>query len=325
MIAVETTEKPVIALSEETSFGDLKAALKASEADADPKETTEEASGETEAESSGEAASSQAKPAAVAGSEQQEAKTEEKELPSGVKKRIAEEVRKQSELDEQIREAREVTKGKQKELADLTGESGTAPVKSTAPNSKARPQRPDPDTFTGNLDQFKAALVKHDSDLESYLQDQTRQVVAQEFSKRQASEQLQREWDEAAKEHGADFPALMGELAKSTTPEMQEALSALPKWAAVAVYLAKNEPQRKALVEQFKAGKAGQFAAIAELGVIQSKLTSSSAGKPAVAKKPIPPPLKPVADGSHVDDIDLNEADFSVFKREAKKALAVRS
>lgn len=244
----------------------------------------------------------------------------EEELPEGVRKKIEKETKKQAFFQSKIDQAVSARKAKEAEATALDGKSGSEPAKTnTEPDkSGARPTRPDLDTFPGTLAEYKTAVTKYETDFEAWVLDQTKQTVSKEFTERQVAEALKQEWDAAAEEHGADFPAHMETLKTSTPEQFQIAVSGLDNWAAVAVHLAKNEAERNALVEKFKTSP---YSAIAELGKLEARLTTAATKEPATtAPAKLPAPLKPVAGGAKTTQvIALGDLPMDKFKQEMGK------
>lgn len=244
----------------------------------------------------------------------------EEELPEGVVKKIEKETRKQAFFQSKIDQAVSARKAKEAEAAALEGKSGSEPAKTTTEPTKsgARPTRPDLDTFPGSLADYKTAVGKYETDFEAWVLDQTKQTVSREFTERQVADALQKEWEAASEEQGADFPAHMETLKTSTPEQFQIAVSGLENWAAVAVHLAKNEAERNALVEKFKTSP---YSAIADLGKLEARLTTAVTKEPAAAPaKKLPAPLKPIAGGAQtVQATALGDLPMDKFKQEMTK------
>jgi hypothetical protein len=253
------------------------------------------------------------------GKEPQQVEVEE-ELPDSVKKKIEKEAKKQAFFQSKIAAAVDLRKAAQKEFDSLEGKPGSEPAPTTAPTKDDRPIRPDLETFPGSLAEYKAAVAKHDTDFEAWIEKRSREAVSKELTERQSQEAGKKAWDEAATKHGAEFPSLMDTLRASVPPEMQQAISALDDWSGVAVHLAKNEAERAVLVEKFKTAP---LAAIAQLGKLEDRL-KPAAQPPADDKPPLPRPLKAVAGGplGTAPPVDLEKASMSVFKGEINRMLA---
>lgn len=231
-------------------------------------------------------------------------------LPKGVQKRIEKEVERQSAIQRQIDEAVSKTKAKQDELAKLTGESGSEPVKTPKPEEKSGnppPLPPDFMTFSGTAEEFSAALRKYHQDYPEWLTKQTRATVEGEFQRRQDHDAAKARWDKAATEHGEEFSGLMKTVVESSPESMQEAISQLENWSKVAVHLGKNPAELTALADKFKSNP---IAATAQLGRIEERITAAPAVAPPVKPKAprLPAPLSaveaPAEEGSGEFDYD---------------------
>lgn len=243
----------------------------------------------------------------------------EEELAPGVKKRIAKEVERTTRAQRAIDEAVSARKAKEDEAEKLKGKPGSEPEKqTTAPKEPTKPVRPDMATFTGTVAEWNAANDKYDEDYKSYLQGETRKAVAIELKAEQAKAQEKQEWDDAAKKHGAEFPALMKSLTTSTSPELQLMISGLDDWSGVAVHLAKpaNQAERDAIEGKFKTNP---MEAYYDLRQLETRL--KPAAKP-VVEKPLPEPLTAVAGAAGATGaVDLDKADrpYLALKRAVEK------
>lgn len=211
----------------------------------------------------------------------------EAELPKGVQKKLDQEDGKQAEYDRLIAERVAKTKAKQDELAKLTTDTGSDPVKTPKVEEKAGnppPLPPDFLKFEGTAEEFAAALQKYHKDYPEWLQKQTRETVEGEFRKRQDHDAAKARWDQAAKEHGDGFSELIDKVTAVAPEAMQEAISQLDDWSKVAIHLANNPAELTALADKFKSNP---IAATAQLGRIEERIT-------AAAKVATPPP-KPKA------------------------------
>jgi hypothetical protein len=240
------------------------------------------------------------------GKEKPQEETED-ELPENVKKRIAQEAKKQAFFQSKIDQAVSARKAKEAEAKTLTGESGSEPAKTTEPAKNERPKRPERSTFQGTEAEYNAALDAHEQALEKWLESRTEETVSRKFTERQAREAQMRQWDDAAAKHGAEFPALMATLAAATPPAMQEAISALDDWSTVAVHLAKNEDERAVLVELFKVS---EKKAIAQLGKLEDRLKPEAKAPAKQEEKPLPKPLREIggAAAGSAGRLDLDKA-----------------
>lgn len=220
-------------------------------------------------------------------------------LPKGVQKRVEKEAERQAEYQRIIDEARSKTLALEAEAAKLNG-SGAEPVKTPKTDDNARPQKPDFETFEGTGAEYKAALDKYESDLETWLENRTAKTVESKFQERQAQEAAKARWDSAVKEHGDKWEQSVKTVAEVAPESMQFAISALDNWSKVAVHLAANPAELSALADQFKAhppGSPGFFKAVAHLGRVEEKLTAAPAEKIPAAKPKVerlPPPLSAV-------------------------------
>lgn len=242
----------------------------------------------------------------------------EDELPEGVKKRIAAEIKKQAFFQSKIDQAVSARKAKEAEAAKVTGEPGSAPDKATEPAKNERPKRPDRATYTGTEAEYAAALDDHAQKLEAWLETRSEETIERKLTERQARDAQQKEFKAATEKHGKEFPALMDTLAETTPVEFQTAVSALEDWSGVAVHLAKNEAERKALVELFKTSP---LQAIAKLGKLEDRLKPEA--KPAKEETPLPKPLKPVGGdapgGTARVDLNSPKTSFSEMAREFER------
>lgn len=241
------------------------------------------------------------------GTDKQQEENTDEELPENVKKRIEKEAKKQAFFQSKIDAAVSARKAKEAEAAKLTGESGSEPAKTTEPAKNERPKRPERATFQGTEAEYSAALDAHEEALEKWLESRTKETVSRELTERQAKEQQIREWNAATEKHGAEFPALMATLAQTTPAKFQEAVSALEDWSGVAVHLAKNEAERNALVELFKASP---LAAIAKLGKLEDRLKPEAKPAPVKEETQLPKPIKPIggAPAGRAGRVDLDKA-----------------
>lgn len=260
---------------------------------------------------------------------------EERDVPAGVKKRKATEKAKQDQYDAEINREVALTKSKKDELAKLkTGNTGSEPAPNTAPAEGAKPVRPSLAGWPGTAAEYDAAVDKYDADYKVWLQGETRKTVTAELAATQQKAQEKQEYDDAAKKHGAEFPALMKSLIENTSPELQRAISVLDDWSGVAVHLAKpaNAAERTALVEKFAAieaaapdGKVKAFtAAISALTALEHRL--KPAAKPA-AEKPLPAPLTAVAGAASATgavDLDKEDRPYLTLKRELERSGALK-
>ncbi len=255
---------------------------------------------------------------------------EEEALPENVRKRITKEVERQARADRAITEAISKRKESEDKLAKLTaGKPGSDPAPTTAPAAtEAKPVRPDLDTFPGTYAEYQKALLKYDTEQEAWLIAKTERTVAERFTAQQREQSLQKDWDGAIEDHGADFGANMAMLAASSPEGLQLAISGLDNWSAVAVHLAKAPEELKALAAKWEQN---QYAAVADLGKLEARLqTGTKPPEPAkvapvkpAAKLP-DPPAKVGGAASTVPSVDLETADQGTFNRTMKAYLRDR-
>lgn len=216
------------------------------------------------------------------------AEPEVAKLPKGVQKKLEEEASLQADYDRQIAIAVSARKAKEHELAKLTTNTGTDPVKTEKVEKKADgpPEFPDFETFEGTGPEFRAALAKAQADFQTWQQTHTRESVQAELAEERAREARQSRWDGAAKEHGAEaWKAAADTLVAQTPVTMQFAISALDNMSKVAMYLAGKPDEMKALADQFTADP---VKAAIKLGRLEEKITAVPAKTAAPA---IPKPL----------------------------------
>ena len=221
----------------------------------------------------------------------------EVELPRGVQKRIEKEVERRADIQRRIDEAVSQRKAKEAELAALTAEPGTDP-KTPKADENARPEPPDVDNFEGTLAELKVAIKEYAADDKAWLEKQTYSVVERKFQEKQAEEAAKTRWDSAVKEHGDKWEPSVKTVSATAPEALQIAISALDNWSKVAVHLADNPATLAALVEQFKAqplGSHGHMRAIAQLGRLEEKITSTAKETTKEPVKIPPAPLKKIA------------------------------
>lgn len=233
--------------------------------------------------------------------EEEKLEPEAKPLPKGVQKRLDEEKALQADYDRQIAEAVSARKAKEAELAKLTTDTGTAPVKTgDKVDPDARPVKPNFATFEGTGDEFDKALEDYEKNLESWLEGRTKKTVEAQFQEREAIKAAQARWDSAVKEHGDKWESAAKAISETAPESMQDAISALDNWSKMAVHLAANPAELTALAEQFKAhppGSPGFFKAVAQLGRLEEKITAApavTAPKPKAKVVTLPPPISDV-------------------------------
>ncbi len=252
----------------------------------------------------------------------------EAEIPEGVKKRIAKEVKEQARLDRLVTEAVSARKAKEAELAKLTADKpGSEPAPTTAPAAiDGKPVRPDLDSFDGTYAEYQTAVKKYEGDFETWLTAKTERTVTETLTARQKDEALKRDWEEATEKHGADFPDLMRNALASVPEGLQMAMSNLDNWSDVAVHLAKSPDELRALTAAFEQNP---YKAVAELGKLEDRLQQASKppetpapASPAKVTKPLPaPPAKPGGAATVTPKVDLEKADMRTFKREMRSIL----
>ena len=113
----------------------------------------------------------------------------------------------------------------------------------------------------------------------------------------------------------------MADTVIAGSPEpLQLAISALNDWAGVTVHLGKNPEELAALVQKFQGNPYG---ALADLGKLEARLTSSKepekTEKP--AEKPLPAPPAQVGGraSASAPKVDLEKADDATFMRELRR------
>lgn len=249
------------------SMGDLRAMLANSDAPAAKETVTPETA--TTAEPGAEKLEAVAETAET----KQEPEDKDEPLPKGVAKRIAKEVERQAEYDRQIAHAKSLTKAKEAELSAIA-KPGSEPAQTTEATN-GEPQEPTWAALSAqgkSWEEFEQALGKYKTDYREWLRADTKRTVQAELTQTEQRAAAQKRWDQAVKDHGAEFPKLM-EAAQAIAPEgLQQAISALDEWSAVAVHLAKNPGQLKELSEAFEANP---VRAIATLGRIEASLKTA--------------------------------------------------
>lgn len=327
------------------SMTDLRAFMKQAAAP-EPAEPAKEPAKEPEAKTV--APEVEAKPAetektevVTGATEKQEPEEVEEELPEGVKKRIAKEVKKQAQIDAEINRVRSTTKAKEAELAKLkadTDKPGSEPVKTTESAKEAgrpaRPKRPriaekgfEQETF----EEFQAResvyedeiIPKYEEKLAEWLVASAEKNVEAKLTAKQREVEAKRDWDEAAKEHGAKFQEYTDTVIANSSELMQTAISAFGNWAGMTVHLAKNPDELKEIADKFETNPYG---AIADLGRLEDRLKPAPKTTPAkAAEKPLPAPPAKVGGAAAAEvGIDLEAADMSTFKRAWKAAVPSR-
>lgn len=241
-------------------------------------------------------------------------------------KRISKEVAKQALIDRKIAEAVSTRKAKEAELAKLT-ETGSDPAKTPQTESDEAPELPDPETFQGTVAELKQATkeaqTKRDEYFRKKVEAAAEAAAEKRFAEREAQKAAKERWDGAVKEHGETFSSKMDTLLAAIPEPMQLAISALDGWSKVAVHLADNPAEMKAMADQFTAhhvGSAGFLKAVAQLGRLEDKLTTvakepeKEIAKPA---KALPPPLKKVVKAVETDSGDFDLANATMSQKRA--------
>ena len=308
---VVVTNTDPVAINDDSTMSDIRAAFNDKPVE---KPVVEPETAATEVEEK--TTEVEAKPEAE--SEPADKKTEpeviEEELPEGVKKRIAKEAEKQARIQSEINRAISARKAKEEELKQL---SGSEPVQNTEKPSD-RPVRPKPDAYN-TWGEYLAADEKYATEHEAWLQSETRRTVEQEFTARQAAAESKRAFDEALKAHG-DLREMADTVIEGSPEPLQLAISALNDWAGVTVHLGKNPEELAALVQKFQSNPYG---ALADLGKLEARLTSSKepekTEKP--AEKPLPAPPAQVGGraSASAPKVDLEKADDATFMRELRR------
>lgn len=306
-IIIETTPAPIL-INDETSSADLRAAMRATRSEPEAQPETPEPKTEEPVET---------KPETESGTVEKKQEPEEvdEELPEGVKKRIAQEAKKQAFFQSKIDRAVSDRKAKEAEAQKLPG---AEPVQNTEQPSNGRPVRPKPDAFT-TWGEYLTADENYATEHEAWLVTETRKTVAQEFTANQEREEGRRKWDTALKDH-AELPQMAPQVIENSPEGLQVAISALDNWAGVTVHLGKNPGELAALVQQFKANP---HRAVAELGKLEDRLKPAPKQAAAAPDKPLPKPLAPVGGGASASTpkVDMENAPFSAFKSEVRRAL----
>lgn len=303
--------------AKEPSFEELASMIEGSQPAAEPVEEKATSEPKVEPEKATEEKTQKSESGTDKAKQQEEP---EEELPPNVAKRIALEAKKQAFFQSKIDQAVSARKAKEAEAAKLTDKSGSEPAKTTESAKNERPTLPDRGTFQGTEAEFNAAVLKWMDDYQKWTEAHTRETVQRELTERQAKEAQIREWEAATAKYGKDFPALMDSLAQSTPVEFQVAVSGLEDWSAVAVHLAKNDDERNALVELFKASP---VAAIAKLGKLEDRLKPAAKTASPKEDEPLPKPLKPIAGapaGSN-GKVDLDKATDAEALKEIERML----
>lgn len=283
----------------------------------------------------------EAKPEPVegAGDQQQQPearKPEDPELPEGVRKRIDREIERQSLYRAKIDEAVAETKRLEAEHKRLTegGKPGTEPVKPSEPTELKRPVRPNLATFDGTIEQYEAAVAEHEVKLDEYYAAKSQQTVRQEYDAEVKRRAIQSDFRSAVEQHGEAFTKAVPIVTAKAPEALQQAISSQERWSEIVIELSKNPAELDALVAKFGANP---FAAVAELGRIEARLTAKVAEthpEPGKAKpeakapkepdKPLPHPPDSVGGGASAsaEAPDLEKMPFGPgWKKAAAKML----
>ncbi len=248
----------------------------------------------------------------------QEPEDKDEPLPEGVVKRIAKEAEKAARIQSEIDKAVSTRKAKEAELAAIASKTGSEPAPNTA-QANGEPKEPTWAEYNAqgkSWGEFEEALAKSKTEYRDWLKAETDRMVEQKLTERQQKQAVQARWDEAVKTHGKEFPALM-EQAQAIAPEgLQQAISALDNWSAVAVHLAKHPAQLKELSAAYDANS---IKAIATLGRIEASL--KTAPKTEAPAKPLPDPIAVVGGtaSASASDFDIEKASMASLRAYTNK------
>ncbi len=268
--------------------------------------------------------------------EKQQPEEDEEELPPNVKKKIAKEVEREAKASRAIAEAISKRKEAEDKLAKLTVDKpGSEPAPTTeskeADGKPIRPKKaayPTIDSFDGTWAEREAEIAKidanYDAQLDKYHEERdawltarTEKSVEQKLTAQQRQTENKRLFDEAVKVH-PELPEMAKAVMAGSTDKFQLAVSELPEWAAITVYLGQHPEDLKSVTEAFEKSP---VAAIAQIGALMER-TKQAAKPPVSREQAARPPAKVGLGTAPSSKKKLEELPTEEFNDEFKKMIA---